>query len=168
MTPNLAHRKGFLLATYAGLRAGESRALRWKDVDLKAGTLTVRLSRSKGFLGTPKSGHERLIPLAGILRRELTTKTKQDPDPLVCLTSQGQPWGAYGLLQSFKRLQARRARRGLALPRPSPLLRDEPLFNTGAPAPAVQKLAGTPTYRRPSATRTRRRRSWPPWWPDLG
>ncbi|XXT23825.1 tyrosine-type recombinase/integrase [Sorangium sp. So ce429] len=54
----------FSLAVYAGLRSGEVKALRWSDVDLAQGFLVVRLSRSKGELSTPKSGHERVVPLA--------------------------------------------------------------------------------------------------------
>jgi integrase len=141
-TPNPAHRRLFLLAAYAGLRAGEIRALRWRDVDLKARTITVRLSRCKGHLSTPKSGHERLIPLAETLFRELSKTKKPKPDSLVCVTSLGEPWGEYGLIQSFKRACKR------AELETSWRFHDlrhffvTSLFLTGAPAPAVQMLAG--------------------------
>jgi integrase len=141
-TPNPAHRRLFLLASYAGLRAGEVRALRWRDVDLKARALTVRLSRCKGHLSTPKSGHERLIPLADVLVRELSTTKKPKPDDLVCLTSLGQPWAEYGLIQSFKRA-CKRAELDTSWRYHD--LRHffvTSLFLTGAPAPAVQMLAG--------------------------
>ena len=39
-----AHRLAFLLASHAGLRAGEIRGLRWRDVDLRTGHLVVRES----------------------------------------------------------------------------------------------------------------------------
>ncbi len=138
-----AHRRAFLLAAYAGLRAGEIRALRWKDVDLKGRSLTVRLSRCKGFVSTPKSGHERLIPLAEILRRDLATKTatKHDPDAHVCLTSDGEPWGEYGILQSFKRASKRASLEGWRFHDLRHFFVTS-LFRTGAPAPAVQMLAG--------------------------
>ncbi len=41
------------LAAFAGLRAGEVRGLRWPDVDLDTGTLTIRRSISAGFETTP-------------------------------------------------------------------------------------------------------------------
>jgi integrase len=141
--PSASHRRAFLLAAYAGLRAGEIRALRWKDIDLRARTLTVRLSRCNGATSTPKSGHERLIPLAEILPRELSTpKTKKRaPDALVCLTAKGKPWGQTGLLHSFKRVCKRAGLEGWRLHDLRHFFVTS-LFRTGAPAPAVQMLAG--------------------------
>jgi integrase len=140
-THSAAHRRAYLLAAYAGLRAGEIRALRWKDVDLRTCTLTVRLSRCRGFVATPKSGHERLIPLHDELARELKTKKKPDPDSLVSLTRKGKPWGEFGLRQAFHR-DAERA--GLEGWRFHDLRHYfvTSLFRGGAPAPAVQALAG--------------------------
>ena len=144
-TPSASHRRAFLLAAYAGLRAGEVRALRWKDVDLTARTLTVRLSRCNGATSTPKSGHERLIPLAEILHRELSTKTKakkkRAPDALVSLTGRGKPWGQSGLLLAFKRACKRAGLEGWRFHDLRHFFVTS-LFRTGAPAPAVQMLAG--------------------------
>lgn len=50
-----AARLAFALAAYAGLRAGEVRALRRRDVDLKRRVITVRLSRTRGEEAPPKS-----------------------------------------------------------------------------------------------------------------
>jgi integrase len=55
------HRVTFLLAAYAGLRAGEIRGLRWRDVDRAAGHLVVRERICHGEVATPKSGHERVV-----------------------------------------------------------------------------------------------------------
>ena len=52
-----------MVAGEAGLRQGELIALEWGDVDLVAGTLTVRRSSRRGHLGSPKSGRDRKIPL---------------------------------------------------------------------------------------------------------
>jgi integrase len=41
-------RLAFGLAAHAGLRAGEVRGLRWPDVDLELGTITVRRSVCRG------------------------------------------------------------------------------------------------------------------------
>jgi integrase len=64
-------RLAFELAAFAGLRAGEVRGLRWPDVDLDAGTLTIRRSISAGFETTPKSHHQRRIPMSRTLRAPL-------------------------------------------------------------------------------------------------
>jgi integrase len=62
-TGDLARRALLLAAGEAGLRQGEMIALKWGDVDLVAGTLTVRRSSWRGLVGTPKSGRDRKIPL---------------------------------------------------------------------------------------------------------
>lgn len=51
----------FVVAAYTGLRAGELWGLRWCDVDLDAGELTVRRS----YTLQPKSGKPRTVPLLG-------------------------------------------------------------------------------------------------------
>ena len=53
-----------LVALRTGMRMGELIALRWQDVDLVAGKLTVRQNAVKGKIGTPKSGKAREIPLS--------------------------------------------------------------------------------------------------------
>jgi integrase len=62
-----------LTALRTGLRIGELRALRWQDVDLVAGVLTVRRSASKDDVGTPKSGRKRSIELG----REISAALKK-------------------------------------------------------------------------------------------
>lgn len=49
-------------ALRTGLRIGELLALRWDDVDLTGGRLTVRRSRSRGVVGTPKNGRSGRSP----------------------------------------------------------------------------------------------------------
>lgn len=66
-----AQRVPIALAAYAGLRAGEVRALEWGDVELNTGVIIVRRSTSRGETSTPKSGHEREIPIAAPLREIL-------------------------------------------------------------------------------------------------
>ena len=50
-------------ALNTGLRMGELIALKWDDVDLKAGRMTVQRSDWQGQLGTPKGGRIRKMPL---------------------------------------------------------------------------------------------------------
>lgn len=56
------------LAGEAGLRIGEVRALDWeRDIDLKAGALTVNHQMRHGILGTPKGRTRRTIPMTETL-----------------------------------------------------------------------------------------------------
>jgi integrase len=74
----------FLTAIGTGLRQGELLALRWQDVDLEAGILTVRhtLGRYSGTLAEPKTEHSRRVlrlplPVTVALRR---LKARQDEE----------------------------------------------------------------------------------------
>ena len=132
-----AWRLAFALAAYAGLRAGEVRALRWEDVDLVARLLVVRRSHSKGVTSTPKSGHEREIPLAAPLLELL----RSGGTGLVARTSEGKPWGEFGLLQAFHRAQEKAGLSGFRFHDLRHFFVTQ-LFRGGSPAPAVQALAG--------------------------
>lgn len=137
-------RLAFCLAAYAGLRAGEVRGLRWRDVDLTGRLLVVRHSRSKGVTTAPKSGDERPIPIAAALHDLLVTHRRGNGDGnggLVATTGKGQPWGESGLLQAFRRAQAKAGLDGWRFHD----LRHyfvTALFGGGGSAPAVQALAG--------------------------
>jgi len=58
-----------LVAYHTGMRAGEIRALRWEQVDLKTGTIHLRASDTKTDAG-------RLIPLSQTLTTSLKTATR--------------------------------------------------------------------------------------------
>jgi integrase len=136
-----AHRVAFLLAAYAGLRAGEIRGLRWRDVDLKGGQLVVRQTICRGKVSTPKSGHERVVPLADELAIALSRVTSRPLDGRVSTTARGKPWSEFSLGNAFRRA-CKRA--GLSGWRPHDLRHFfvTELFRLGAAAPAVQVLAG--------------------------
>jgi len=57
-----------LVALRTGMRQGEILALRWEDVDLVKGQLSVRRSVTRGIVTTPKSGRSREIPLGEVVR----------------------------------------------------------------------------------------------------
>jgi integrase len=68
----------FTVAAFTGLRTGELRALRWRDVDFANRLVHVRRSLWRTAEGTPKSGKARSVPLIdlaavaldGLSRRE--------------------------------------------------------------------------------------------------
>lgn len=138
---NRTHRTAFMLAAFAGLRAGEIRGLRWRDIDLKAGTLIVRESVCRGIAAAPKSGHERVVPLTDELREELRNVRPIDSNALVSTNAKGKPWTESSLILAFRRTLKRA---GLANWRLHDLRHYfvTALFKSGAPAPAVQALAG--------------------------
>jgi integrase len=136
-------RLAFALAAFAGLRAGEVRGLRWSDIDLKGKTLTVRHSITRRETTSPKSGDQRVVPLARPLLELLEPESEQKASPWapVALTSAGEPWGESGLNQAFKRAQKRCKLTGWCFHDLRHFFVTE-LFRRRAPAPAVQRLAG--------------------------
>jgi integrase len=59
-------------AGMTGLRQGELVALRWRDVDWRAGLIRVRRNYTRGEFGTPKSRRSsRAVPMADLLAAEL-------------------------------------------------------------------------------------------------
>lgn len=136
------YRIAFLLAAFAGLRAGEVRALRWCDVELDRGVIVVRQSLCRGVVAPPKSGHERAIPLHATLRAALENA---GPDKLgsalVTGPKPGKPWAEFALYRAFRRFSAKAGIGGYRLHDLRHAFVTE-LFASGAPAPVVQRLAG--------------------------
>jgi integrase len=60
-----------LLGGDAGLRQGEIRALQWGDLDLEAGRIFVQRTDYRGYLGSPKGGRVRRLPMTERLRAAL-------------------------------------------------------------------------------------------------
>ena len=85
-------RIGVALGLYAGLRRGEIFGLRWTDIDLEAGRLTV--ARSYALL--PKSGRPRHLPLPAALvplLREWRAHCPETTERLVCPVLRRGRWG---------------------------------------------------------------------------
>jgi integrase len=112
----------YLVALGCGLRQGEILGLRWSDVDLDAGTLTVRqaLARIEGqlVLVEPKSAtSRRVVPLPALVRDALAAhRVRQDqeclplrPEPgdvfadLVFTTTLGTPLDGISVTRRFQR-----------------------------------------------------------------
>jgi integrase len=97
----------YVLAVTAGLRIGELLGLKWEDIDLDAGTLRVRRTKSQARTGptftAPKNGKGRSIRLTGRAVEALKTHKAaqnierlkvggfwQDNDLIFCTTA-GKP-----------------------------------------------------------------------------
>ena len=94
----------FAVAAYAGLRAGEVRALRRRDVNLEHRLLQVRAARTVGEETTPKSGKSRKIPIAGPLYDLLEPRCRGlEPDDYLCVMGDGEPWSDQGMLAALQR-----------------------------------------------------------------
>ena len=122
----IAHSRVFwpvLLALSTGMRRGEVLAVRWKNVDLEAGTLRVVESLEETKIGIrfkePKSGQHRTITLPGYaveqlrkLKREqaeelLALGVRQTGDTLLCCRADGAPHKPLSLTYEFARFMGR-------------------------------------------------------------
>jgi integrase len=74
---------------FAGLRIGEALALRWRDVDLARGTITVRASKTDAGVRTVH-----ILPVLGDELRAYAAAAKGDPAALVFATATGKGLGA--------------------------------------------------------------------------
>jgi integrase len=140
---NQAARLAFALALYAGLRAGEVRGIRWCDIDLHTGTLVVRRAICRGEVAPPKSGHERVVPLAEPLRILLDDAAGRGHGPWdpVAPSSTGKVWSEPGLRAAF-RAACTKAKVGKWRFHDTRHAFVSRLFTGGASAPVVQRLAG--------------------------
>jgi integrase len=68
----------FSTAAYAGLRLGELRALRWRDVDFGKRLIHVRRSYVERDEGVPKSGRVRSVPMIDQVARVLDELSRRE------------------------------------------------------------------------------------------
>ena len=129
------------LASFAGLRAGEVRALRWTDVDLRRKELIVRFAKDREVIDTPKSGHARKVPLTPRLVTLLEEATRKTGLDVVALSRWGKPWSGPGLVAAFKRAAKRAGIEGFRLHDLRHFFVTS-LFRSGSSGPVVQALAG--------------------------
>ena len=129
-----------LLSGEAGLRLGEMVALEWADIDFVKRQLCVQRSAWKGRIASPKSGRIRYVPLTIRLAAALRD-ARHLRGPLVFYKDDGSPL-TEGLVQGFVRRAARTA--GLFNNGPHMLRHTfcSHLSMRGAPARAIQELAG--------------------------
>lgn len=83
----------FATAAFAGLRMGELRALRWRDLDFLGRSIHVRANYTHGREGRPKSGKVRSVPLISYVATALDGLGKREahtgPADLVFCTDAG-------------------------------------------------------------------------------
>jgi integrase len=105
------YRAAYLTAALSGLRSGEIRALRWRDVDWTARKLHVRQNRVRKHVGTPKTARSsRAVPLATRVASELdalsrTTEWPRDDDLVFANPYTGDPLDGDALLQALYRAE---------------------------------------------------------------
>ena len=103
-----------LLAIQTGLRRSEILGLHWRDLDLSAGTLSVRralikLASGATELKVPKNGHGRVVDLpsesveALKAHRERNRETSENGNFVFC-HSDGSPLDPDQVTQTFKRI----------------------------------------------------------------
>jgi len=80
-----------LLAGDAGLRMGEIRALQWGDLDLVAGKVLVQRNEYRGYVGSPKGGRVRRVPMTKRLRTGLKKARHLKGDWVLC-DATGKMW----------------------------------------------------------------------------
>ncbi len=98
----------YLTAAMTGLRQGELIALRWKDVDWKAGLIRVRRNYTRGRFGTPKTKRSsRAVPMPGRVATELKLHLKRSnytgaDDLVFCHPETGSPFDSSKMRKRFK------------------------------------------------------------------
>jgi integrase len=99
------------VCAYAGLRLSEALGLRWRDVDLKAGTLTVsaQLGPDGDRVPLKTAASAATVPMLPVLAAELRAHRCSfaeqalswvRPDALVFTTSRGKPHGRRNVLRA--------------------------------------------------------------------
>jgi integrase len=130
------------LGAMAGLRMGEARALEVRDVDFERHRILVRRAMSDEASLTPKSGHEREVPMAAVLEARLRIAAKDKlPRARLLLDDQGMTPRRQQVLHQFKRFLHRSGLKEHSFHSLRHYFISE-LMKCGASAEAVRVLAG--------------------------
>jgi integrase len=130
------------LGAMAGLRMGEVRALEVRDIDFEQHRIIVRRALSEDESLTPKSGHEREVPLAARLEA-LVREAARDklPRARLVLDDRGRTPRRQEMLHQFKRFLRRNGLKERSFHSLRHYFISE-LMRCGAGAEAVRVLAG--------------------------
>jgi integrase len=95
----------YTVAAYTGLRMGELRALRWRDVDFASSNVFVRKNHVRDRTSTPKSGKVRSVPLIDLAAKVLDELSRRDnftgPDDRVFVEEDGSHIDDWALRMRF-------------------------------------------------------------------
>jgi len=78
-----------LLAVRTGLRFGELIALKWEDVDIDSGIITINRNLVRGFEGSPKNNRTRIVPMTQNVI--MMFKDKQESNGYIFKNRKGKP-----------------------------------------------------------------------------
>lgn len=92
-----------IVALRTGLRRGELLGLRWEDVDLANGRITVRESYVRGRFDTPKSGKPREVALSDQARQALAAHRHTRGERVFC-DAEGRPFKMSMMLSQLRRV----------------------------------------------------------------
>ena len=99
----------YTVAAFTGLRLGELRALRWRQVSFERGALTVAAAMSGGQVEAPKWGKARTVPLATPAAAELARLADRgrfvDHEDLVFCGPLGDPLDDSAIRRRLRRTQ---------------------------------------------------------------
>ncbi len=99
----------YTVAAFTGLRLGELRALRWRQVSFERGALTVAAAMSAGQIESPKWGKVRTVPLATPAAAELARLAERgrfvDHEDLVFCGPLGEPLDDSAIRRRLRRAQ---------------------------------------------------------------
>ena len=96
----------YLIRWYAGLRPGETIALRWSDYDQINQKLHITKSRSRGIEGPTKTRKVRSVHVHPRLAKALQKAPKHITCTSILFTSRGQPFlGGQKMAQAFSQAQ---------------------------------------------------------------
>lgn len=94
------------LAAFGGLRSGEVRAVEVQDIDLVANVIRIRRAFSHDKVLTPKSNHDRVVPMAPQLREILAEAVKMKlPKARVVVNERGHTPTRQSVLTTLKRVE---------------------------------------------------------------
>lgn len=99
----------YTVAAFTGLRLGELRALRWRQVSFERGALTVAAAMSAGQVESPKWGKIRTVPLATAAAAALAQLAERgrfvDQEDLVFSGPLGEPLDDSAIRRRLRRAQ---------------------------------------------------------------
>jgi len=103
-TPGARFRQILFFLWFTGCRPKEASCLRWEEIDLNAGIITLQKHKTVRMQKKPKA---RVITLLPVVVRLLRAIRKQHSGDSVFLNHRGNPWNRYSLGLRIRRARAK-------------------------------------------------------------